>query len=105
MNFYRTKSWEILRERILRMDGYVDQVALRLYGRRLEANTVHHIYPRREYPQFSLAPWNLVSVSDATHNALENRTTGELSELGKQLQRLTAPGVDWRRRGSPRPDP
>lgn len=39
-----------------------------------------------------------ISVSLATHNKLENRKTGELTELGIQLQRRTTPGVDWRQK-------
>ena len=28
-----------------------------------EANTVHHIYPADEYPQYAWCDWNLISVS------------------------------------------
>ena len=101
MNFYKSKRWEIQRARILRLDGYLDQVALRFFGKRTAGNTVHHIWPRSERPEWQFEDWNLVTVSEATHNALENRRTGELSELGKQLQRLTEPGKDWRRRDPP----
>ena len=101
MNFYKTKAWEITRARVLRLDGYEDQVALRFYGRHIPGTTVHHIWPRSVRPGWALQTWNLVTVSEATHNALEDRRTGELSELGKALQRLVTPGEDWRRRGSP----
>ena len=101
MNFYKTKAWEIQRARILRLDGYLDQVALRFFGKRIPGNTVHHIYPRSERPEWQLKDWNLITVSEETHNQIENRRTGELSELGKLLQRVTTPGKDWRRRTAP----
>ena len=79
------------------MDGYIDRVAAR-YGRTQEATVVHHIYPADEYPEYEWCDWNLISVSLATHNQLENRKTGELTGLGLALQRRTVPGVDWRRK-------
>ena len=57
---------------------------------------VHHIYPADEYPEYAWCDWNLISVSLATHNKLENRKTGELTKEGIALQRRTEPGVDWR---------
>lgn len=81
----------------MRMDGYKCQIAKR-YGRTEEATVVHHIYPADTYPEYAWCDWNLISVSLATHNKLENRKTGELTELGKQLMRRTKPGVDWRKK-------
>ena len=57
---------------------------------------VHHIYPADEYPEYAWCDWNLISVSLATHNKLENRKTGELKKEGIALQRRKEPGVDWR---------
>ena len=94
---YQSEKWKRKRRKILRMDGYVDRVAAR-YGRTLEAAVVHHIYPAEEYPEYAWCDWNLISVSLATHNRLENRKTGELTELGLALQRRTVPGVDWRKK-------
>lgn len=93
---YNTAKWNKMKEKILRMDGYVDQVELMLYGRKREANTVHHIFPVKSYPEYAFSPWNLISVSTGSHNKLENRRTGELTKLGKDLQQLTTPGIDWR---------
>lgn len=69
-----------------------------MFGRSEEAVTVHHIYPSEEYPEYAWADWNLISVSQATHNKLENRKTGELTELGKRLQSMIQPGENWRTR-------
>lgn len=96
MDYYGGR-WKKKRKKILRMDGYICQVAKR-YGRTEEATVVHHIYPADKYPEYAWCDWNLISVSLATHNKLENRETGELTKMGMELQRRTKPGVDWRRR-------
>lgn len=95
-NYYGSK-WQRKRKRILRMDGYIDQIAKR-YGRTEEANVVHHIYPADTYPEYAWQDWNLISVSLATHNKLEDRKTGELTKLGLDLQRRTTPGINWRKK-------
>lgn len=94
---YYGKKWKRKRLKILRIDGYIDRLEKR-YGRMVEATVVHHIYPADEYPEYAWCDWNLISVSMATHNRLENRKTGELTELGLELQRRTIPGADWRKR-------
>ena len=94
---YYSSKWKKKRKKILRIDGYVDRIEKR-YGRITDATVVHHIYPADEYPEHAWSDWNLISVSLATHNKLENRKTGELTKLGIELQRRTVPGVDWRKR-------
>lgn len=94
---YQSGKWKKKRKKILRLDGYICQIAKR-YGKAEEATVVHHIYPADEYPEYAWCDWNLISVSIATHNKLENRETGELTRMGMELQRRTVPGVDWRRR-------
>lgn len=93
---YYGQKWKKKRKHILRLDGYVDQIEKR-YGRAREAVVAHHIYPADEYPEYAWCDWNLISVSLATHNKLENRQTGELLPLGMELQKRTVPGVNWRR--------
>lgn len=97
---YKNTKWKKKREHILRLDRYRDRVAER-YGKMQEATTVHHIYSAKKYPEYAYCDWNLISVSEATHNKLENRQTGELTPLGKELMRRTKPGVDWRKRNPP----
>ena len=94
---YQGARWKKKRAHILRLDGYIDRVQAR-YGKTVEATVVHHIYPADEYPEYQWETWNLISVSQATHNALENRQTGELTEKGLALQRRTVPGKDWRKK-------
>lgn len=94
---YGSTKWKKKRQKILAMDGYRCQIARR-YGRIEEAVIVHHIYPAKDFPEWQYATWNLISVSRRTHELLEDRRTGELTELGKDLQRRTIPGVDWRKK-------
>ena len=93
---YQSGTWKKKRAHILRLDGYRDRVAA-MYGRSGDADTVHHIYPAEEYPEYEWMDWNLISVSRATHNRLENRKTGELTKEGRMLQRLIRPMEDWRK--------
>lgn len=94
---YYGGKWKKKRNHVLRLDGYKCQIALR-YGRTECAQTVHHIYPADEYPEYAWSDWNLISVSNGSHNKLENRKTGELTKLGKQLMLRTEPGIDWRKK-------
>lgn len=86
--FYKTKRWQQRRAAILKRDKYQCQVAKRL-GRTVNADTVHHIFPRDEYPEHAWASWNLIAVSRDGHNMLHDRTTGRLSPMGEDLMRET----------------
>lgn len=90
-DIYSTRRWKKKREHILRRDGWLDQVALR-DGIKLEADTVHHILPREDWPQYQWADWNLIAVNGRiTHKGrLHEKYSGKLTRLGKQLMRETA---------------
>ena len=92
---YKSKRWKKLREQILRRDSYMCQESLR-YGRRVQANTVHHIFPAKTFPEFQWCEWNLVSLSAAVHNEMHVRDSDELTDKGKALLERTA-----RRRNMP----
>ena len=94
---YGGSRWKKKRKHILRLDGYKCRIAA-MYGRTEEATIVHHIYPAEYYPEYAWCDWNLISVSMANHNKLENRTTKELTEMGRHLMERTTPGVDWRKK-------
>ena len=85
---YESKRWKRKRRYILRLDGYKDRVAAR-FGKTQEANTVHHIYPVDEYPEYAWEDWNLISVADTTHNKLHNRLNKPLSRLNKLRSKLS----------------
>lgn len=87
--WYKSGRWMMLRESVLRRDRYICQDAAR-YGRRIAAETVHHIFPRNEFPEFQWAPWNLISLSDKAHDEMHDRRTGALTKKGVELLRRTA---------------
>lgn len=94
---YGSTRWKKKRQHILRLDGYKDVLAAR-YGRAEVATIVHHIYPAELYPEYAWCDWNLISVSMGTHNKLENRTSGELTEAGRRLMAKIKPGENWRKK-------
>ena len=83
-------KWRKLRASILKRDGYMCQHFKR-YGERVDATRVHHIYPVKDYPEYAWCKWNLISLSAKAHELMHIRETGELSEIGKALQRRTPP--------------
>lgn len=83
MNLYKTKRWQRKRERILKRDEYLCQECKR-YGKTKQAEMVHHIYPLEERPDLGLMSWNLISLCYRCHEAMHNRETGLLTEIGKQ---------------------
>ena len=98
INFYRSARWERKRAKILRRDGYLCQISKR-YGKTVPADTVHHIFPRDEFPEYQLADWNLISLSAAVHDEMHDRISGKLSPKGAELLRRTC-----RRYGKEIPD-
>lgn len=93
---YGSIKWKKKRNKILRLDNYKCVVA-GWYGRTESATIVHHIYPAERYPEWAWEDWNLISVSMSTHNKLENRKTGELTDLGFWLQKKIKPKQNWRK--------
>ena len=87
---YKTRRWRILRESILRRDKHKCRESLR-YGITREANTVHHIWPAEDYPEYAWCPWNLISLSAEQHDAMHDRFSGKLTELGESWRRRTIP--------------
>lgn len=87
---YKSARWRKLRECVLRRDKYLCRESAR-YGRMIPADTVHHVWPADRYPEYAWCEWNLIALSSATHNAMHNRDTGELTELGETWRRRVHP--------------
>ena len=87
--FYKSKRWQRLRAAILQRDGFQCQIS-KTFNRSEPANTVHHIFPIEDYPQYRWEEWNLISVCSEIHNALHDRNTGALTRLGEDLRREVA---------------
>lgn len=86
---YKSKRWLRLRAKVLRRDSYMCQISLR-YGRHIEANTVHHIFPAEDYPEYQYCEWNLISLSTEVHNMMHDRATRELTPAGRELMQELA---------------
>ena len=87
--FYKSRRWIVLRNAVLRRDGYLCRESYR-YGKRAEACAVHHIFPRDEFPEYQWEPWNLISLSAEVHDQMHDRATGALTAKGAELLRRTA---------------
>ena len=89
---YKSRRWRQTREAVLVRDKYQCRECRR-YGLAVNATVVHHAYPAEDYPELAWSMWNLVSLCGGCHNAMHDRETGALTELGRA----------WRRRVSPPP--
>lgn len=87
---YKSERWKRKRKRILKRDKYLCQISLR-YGKRVEADTVHHIYPVAQYPQYAFCDWNLISMTSEMHNRMHNRSDNSLTAEGLALLERTTP--------------
>ena len=85
---YNGHRWKALAAKAMRRDGYMCQLSKR-YGKTVEAEVVHHIYPVDEYPEYAYELWNLVSLSRAAHNRLHDRDHKGLTAEGLALMRRT----------------
>ena len=87
--FYNDKHWQHIRASALRRDGYMCQLSKR-YGKIREANTVHHIFPREDFPEYQYELWNLISLTKEKHNELHDRATNQLTAEGIELLKRVA---------------
>ena len=87
--FYKGKHWKSLRESILKRDGYMCQYCKR-FGKRVQADHVHHVLPREFYPEYTYSPWNLISLCKVCHNTMHYRTDKSLTDTGMELVKIVA---------------
>ena len=88
--FIWSEQWRRKAHSILRRDGYIDQYILKTTGRMIEANLVHHILPRDEFPQYAMEDWNLISLNKRTHSRIIHTIKGKLTNEGRKLMMETA---------------
>lgn len=87
---YKSTRWKEKRKRILSRDKYLCRNCVR-YGKYKTADTVHHMKPAEFYPQYIYCNWNLISLCNKCHNAMHDRDTHELTELGRKLAEKAIP--------------
>lgn len=83
--FYNSKRWKKKRKAILRKYDYLCQESKR-YGRTVQAEVVHHIYPLELYPELALIDWNLIPLSKKEHSAMHDRNTKNITAKGLRWQ-------------------
>ena len=87
--FYRSTRWKHLRGAVRARDGWMCQECKR-FGRRVDADTVHHVFPRTEFPEYQWAGWNCTSLCRTCHDGMHDRNTDALTDRGVELLRRTA---------------
>lgn len=86
--FYHSGAWLRVRQMALARDKHLCQECVRrvkmgLQSRPRNATMVHHIKPRKEYPELALVLENLESLCNTCHE----RLTPERRSRGRQQER------------------
>ena len=87
--FYKSKKWEHVRTQALRRDDYMCQCC-KANNQMIQAECVHHIFPRDTYSQYQFDLWNLMSLCNECHDEMHNHYTGGLSKKGMLFLRSLA---------------
>ena len=87
---YTCARWRRLRNSVLVAAGWRCQY-FRRFGRMVEADRVHHIWPVEEFPEYAWCRWNLIALSLEAHMKMHVPGGRGLSALGEQLRRRTIP--------------
>jgi len=87
---YNTSRWKRKRQHILLRDKYLCQECMR-YGKRVDADTVHHVYVADTYPEYAYSDWNLISLCNKCHNAMHDRDNHSLTTKGENLKKKISP--------------
>lgn len=93
---YKSARWMRVRNAVLAAAGYRCQY-FRRFGKWVEADRVHHIWPAEDYPEYAWCRWNMIALSMEAHNMMHDRISGKLTPLGEQLRRRTTPPPGSRR--------
>ncbi len=89
-DYLKDKRYLRMRSLALRRDKFLCQRCIR-YGKKISADTTHHIYPVEYYPDWRFSLWNLISLCTACHNCMHKRNSHELTTEGLMLQERTSP--------------
>ncbi|MGM0284879.1 MULTISPECIES: HNH endonuclease [unclassified Enterococcus] len=100
-SFYKSKKWLKKKSVILRKYEYECQESKR-YGINVKAEMVHHIYPRKQYPELALVDWNLLPLTNKMHNSFHDRENDSIIGQGIYWQRKRRKEFDrWREQSPP----
>lgn len=84
---HSSKRWTKKSMAIRRRDGFECQECKR-YGKSVDAEMVHHIFPAEEYPELFFVDSNLISFCNKCHELMHDRS----------LDILTAKGLYWQKK-------
>ena len=89
--FYVSKEWRAMRERIIEVYDNVDIYALYVENELLTCEPVHHIVELEDDWEQRLNPFNLIPLNHKTHNtitALYKQSKASMRATQKQLRSL-----------------
>lgn len=89
--FYVSKEWRAMRERIIEVYDNIDIYALYVEHELLTCNPVHHIIELEDDWEQRLNPFNLIPLNHKTHNtitALYKQSKASMRATQKQLRSL-----------------
>lgn len=52
----------------------------------VEAEVVHHIFPREQFPEYQWSLWNLISITAENHRQLHEKYGNKLTPVGERLR-------------------
>lgn len=84
--FYKTKKWQRTREIVLRKNDYLCRES-KQYGKHVQAEVIHHIFPLEEYPELAFVHWNLLPTTNAIHNTFHDRENNQIIGRGLYWQK------------------
>lgn len=82
--FYVSKEWRAMRERIIEVYDNVDIYALYVEHELLTCNPVHHIIELEDDWEQRLNPFNLIPLNHKTHNTMILKVLNEMTK-GKEV--------------------
>lgn len=91
--FYVSWEWKKVRLQVLKMDKYECQ-RCKTKGKYKKANTVHHIKPRKEYPEFELEIYYIDTDGKKKRNLISwcrDCHEEEETELGNRNEKKEEP--------------
>lgn len=87
--FYVSKEWRAMRERIIEVYDNVDIYALYVEHELLTCNPVHHIVELEDDWEQRLNPFNLIPLNHKTHNTITALYKQSKASMRARTQRMT----------------
>lgn len=84
--FYKTNTWKIKRQAILKRDNFECQMC-KGEGLYSKATTVHHIKHYDKFPELGLADENLISLCASCHNKVHPERNFEIKKRNSHSER------------------